>query len=197
MRIGYARVSTEDQKLDLQTAALQRARCDRIFTDLGLSGQSMARPGLTAALRTLRPGDTLVVWRLDRLGRSLMNLVQVVEDLGRQGIDFMSLTEAVDTTSPGGRLVFHMMAALAEFERNLISERTRAGMNAARDKGRHLGRPPALSAKDILSARISVCQRGEDLNAVAARFRVSPRTMRKWLASGQSGQAGGTVAGQV
>lgn len=196
MRIGYARVSTEDQKLDLQTAALQRARCDRIFTDLGLSGQSMARPGLNAALKTLRRGDTLVVWRLDRLGRSLMNLVQVVEDLGRRGIDFMSLTEAVDTTSPGGRLVFHMMAALAEFERNLISERTRAGMNAARDKGRHLGRPPALSDKDILSARVSVCQRGEDLNTVAARFRVSPRTMRKWLASGRPGPKGGTVAKQ-
>lgn len=137
--LGYARVSTDEQKLDLQLHALREAGCNRLFVDKGISGGESDRPGLTKALTSLRPGDTLVVWRLDRLGRSLINLIQLIETLGRHGINFRSLNENIDATSSGGRLIFHMMAALCEFERTLISERTKAGMDAARRRGRRKG----------------------------------------------------------
>ncbi|MGU3401323.1 recombinase family protein [Brucellaceae bacterium D45D] len=140
-KIGYARVSTQEQKLDLQINALSQAGCEKIFIDEGVSGTKADREGLKEAIRTLKRGDMLIVWRLDRLGRSLINLVELVEGLGQQGVEFRSLTENIDTSSSGGRLVFHMMAALAEFERSLISERTRAGMQAAKLKGKHVGRP--------------------------------------------------------
>ena len=153
MKIGYARVSTEDQKIDLQTVALKRAECHKVFTDHGISGRTLSRPGLDAAMSHLKRGDTLIVWRLDRLGRSLIGLVQLIDELGRRGVEFVSRAESIDTSSSGGRLVFHMMAALSEFERSLISERTRAGMDAARRKGRHMGRPPSLTPEDILEAR--------------------------------------------
>jgi DNA invertase Pin-like site-specific DNA recombinase len=146
MKIGYARVSTEEQCLDLQLTALKRAGCDTILSDHGASGSKFDRPGLNDALATLQPGDALVVWRLDRLGRSLSHLVEVVGDLGQQGIEFVSLTECIDTRSPTGMLMFHMIAALAEFERSLISERTRAGMAAARARGAKIGRPKAVRA---------------------------------------------------
>lgn len=181
MRIGYARVSTEDQRLDMQTLALKKANCDKVFSDHGISGSTISRPGLDSALAALKKGDTLVVWRLDRLGRSLMNLVQMVDMLGKRGVDFVSLNELIDTSTSGGRLVFHMMAALSEFERTLISERTRAGMDAARRKGQHVGRPPSLSHDEIVEARTAVAIGGEDIPTVAARYNVSPRTMRKWL----------------
>lgn len=181
MRIGYARVSTEDQKIDLQTLALRQARCDKVFLDHGISGGTRNRPGLDAALATLGEGDTLIVWRLDRLGRSLMGLVQVIDELGKRGVNFHSLTEAIDTSSSGGKLVFHMMAALSEFERTLISERTRAGMDAARRKGRHVGRPRALSHDDIAAACAAIHVDGEDIRTVAARYNVSARTMKRWL----------------
>jgi DNA invertase Pin-like site-specific DNA recombinase len=131
-KIGYARVSTDEQNLSLQIDALKAVGCEKIFSDQGISGSLASRPNLNRALRTLRPGDKLVVWRLDRLGRSLVNLIQLLDQLGEKGVRFHSLNENIDTTSSGGRLVFHMMAALAEFERTLISERTRAGMAAAR-----------------------------------------------------------------
>jgi DNA invertase Pin-like site-specific DNA recombinase len=140
-KIGYARVSTDDQKLDLQMNALDAAGCTRIFTDKGISGSKDERSGLTAARLALERGDTLVVWRLDRLGRSLNHLIKVIDELGKLGVQFQSLTENLDTTSAGGRLVFHIMAALAEFERALISERTKAGMQAAKARGVHVGRP--------------------------------------------------------
>ncbi|WBO58473.1 recombinase family protein [Acidocella sp. MX-AZ03] len=140
-KIGYARVSTDEQNLSLQIDALKAVGCEKIFSDQGISGSLASRPNLNRALRTLRPGDKLVVWRLDRLGRSLVNLIQLLDQLGEKGVRFHSLNENIDTTSSGGRLVFHMMAALAEFERTLISERTRAGMAAARAKGKHVGRP--------------------------------------------------------
>jgi DNA invertase Pin-like site-specific DNA recombinase len=146
MRIGYARVSTQEQNLDLQRDALQRAGCERIIEDTA-SGGKATRTGLAQALDLLRQGDVLVVWRLDRLGRTLKHLIELMADLKRQGIGFQSVTEAIDTTTPGGKLVFHIFGALAEFERNLIRERTQAGLQAARARGRKGGRPKALDGK--------------------------------------------------
>ncbi len=139
MQIGYARVSTEEQTLHLQRDALQAASCDRLFTDTA-SGANAERPGLTEALDHLRAGDTLVVWRLDRLGRSLKHLIETVAQLAERGIGFKSLTEQIDTTTSGGKLIFHVFGALAEFERDVIRERTRAGLSAARARGRRRSR---------------------------------------------------------
>jgi DNA invertase Pin-like site-specific DNA recombinase len=144
LKIGYARVSTDVQRMDLQMDALKQAGCDQIFADQGISGASTERPGLQQAMDMLQKGDTLVVWRLDRLGRSLVNLVEYVSNLGKQDVEFRSLTESIDTSSSGGKLLFHMIAALAEFERSLISERTKAGMAAAKLRGKHVGRPPRI-----------------------------------------------------
>ena len=146
MRIGYARVSTTDQSLDLQTDALHAAGCARVFTDT-VSGAKVDRPGLAAALSTCRAGDTLVVWRLDRLGRSLPHLVETVRDLDARTVGFTSLQENIDTTTSGGSLVFHSFASLAEFERDLIRERTTAGLSAARARGRKGGRPKGVDQK--------------------------------------------------
>lgn len=146
MLIGYARVSTFEQDIDLQTDALKKAGCDNIFDDTA-SGATTERTGLTQALSYVRKGDTLVVWRLDRLGRSLRHLIDVIADLEKRGIGFHSLQESIDTTTSGGRLIFQIFGALAEFERNLIRERTQAGLKAARARGRLGGRPKALDAK--------------------------------------------------
>jgi len=181
-KIGYARVSTVEQSLSLQISALEAAGCDRIFSDGGFSGASADRPGLSAAMNALRPCDMLVVWRLDRLGRSLVHLVALINELSAREIEFRSLTENIDTSSAGGRLVFHMMAALAEFERSLISERTRAGMEAVRSTGRHLGRPSALSDDQRSAAIAAVINDGEALASVAIRFRVHTRTIRRVVA---------------
>ncbi len=186
MKIGYARVSTEEQKMDLQMQALQKAGCDKIFTDHGASGGSFEREGLEAAIASLRKGDVLVVWRLDRLGRSLSKLVEFMDNLGRQQIDFLSLSESIATGSSGGRLLFHMMAALAEFERSLISERTRAGMQAARQKGKHLGRRPSLSADQVDEAILAIEQNGEFITDVAHRFDVSRRSLTRLIKARQA-----------
>lgn len=146
MLIGYARVSTSDQHLDLQTDALQAAGCERLYTDT-VSGAKVDRPGLAAALSTCRPGDTLAVWKLDRLGRSLPHLVETVRDLVARGVGFRSLQESIDTTTSGGKLIFHIFASLAEFERDLIRERTNAGLSAARARGRKGGRPKGVDTK--------------------------------------------------
>ena len=143
MLIGYARVSTDDQKLNLQQDALRAAGCEKIFEDY-LSGAKFARPGLNSAIEIARARDTLVVWRLDRLGRSLKDLIQLTETLKERSIGLHSLQEAINTTSSSGQLVFHLFGALAEFERNLIRERTQAGLTAARARGRKGGRPKAL-----------------------------------------------------
>src|SRR3954466_11684681 len=140
MLIGYARVSTNDQTLDLQQDALTKAGCEKIFTDT-VSGATTERKGLDQALTKLRAGDTLTVWRLDRLGRSLPHLITTITSLEKQGIGFKSLTENIDTTTSGGKLIFHIFGALAEFERNLIRERTLAGLEAARARGRTGGKP--------------------------------------------------------
>ena len=151
--IGYARVSTSDQNPALQLDALEAAGCARVFTDHA-SGSLDRRPQLDACLDHLRPGeDTLIVWRLDRLGRSVRHLIDVVNDLDSRGVGFRSLTESIDTTTAGGKLVFHVFAGLAEFERSIISERTRAGLASARARGRHGGRPPKLSPAQFATAR--------------------------------------------
>ena len=181
MKIGYARVSTEEQKMDLQMQALTRVGCDKIFEDHGVSGKTFERRGLEAALLELQKGDMLVVWRLDRLGRSISKLVELMDQLGGRGIEFHSLSENIDTSSSGGRLVFHMMAALAEFERALISERTRAGMQAARIKGQHLGRRPSLSSEQVDQAILAIDVKGEILGEVAQRLDVSRRSLKRLI----------------
>ena len=143
MLVGYARVSTTEQTLDLQFDALKKAGCSKIFTDTA-SGAKTERKGLDEALSYVREGDTLVVWRLDRLGRSLTHLIETVSQLDNRKIGFKSLTEQIDTTTSGGKLIFHIFGALAEFERNLIRERTNAGLQAARARGRVGGRPKKL-----------------------------------------------------
>lgn len=175
-RIGYARVSTDEQDLALQRDALRAAGCARVFCDEGVSGAEPDRPALKAALRALRPGDVLVTWRLDRLGRSLAHLIELIGQLEKRGVGFHSLSEAIDTTTAGGRLIFHVMGALAEFERALIGERTRAGMAAARARGRRLGRPPKLTAAKA-AAIVAAVSSGQPVDAVARRFRVSPSTV--------------------
>jgi DNA invertase Pin-like site-specific DNA recombinase len=152
MLIGYARVSTHDQTLNLQQDALQKAGCTRIFTDTA-SGAKAERKGLDEALNYVRKGDTLVVWRLDRLGRSLPHLIATMTGLEEWGIGFKSLTENIDTITSGGKLIFHIFGALAEFERNLIRERTQAGLSAAKARGKKGGRPKTLTGK-----RLSIAQ---------------------------------------
>src|SRR3954470_18560593 len=152
MLIGYARVSTLDQTLALQQDALTQAGCEHLYTDT-VSGSVTDRPGLANALSHLRTGDTLVVWRLDRLGRSLSHLIETVRQLQDQGVGFRSLQEQIDTTTSGGKLVFHVFGALAEFERDLIRERTHAGLQAARARGRLFGRPKALSLRQVKQLR--------------------------------------------
>ena len=146
MLIGYARVSTHEQNLDLQKDALKQAGCDKIFVD-EVSGVQAARPGLEKAMEILREGDVLAVWRLDRLGRSLKHLIELISHLEENKIGFKSITETIDTTTTGGRLVFHIFGALAEFERNLIRDRTMAGLEAARARGKKGGRRYKLSDK--------------------------------------------------
>jgi len=174
--IGYARVSTAEQTLNLQRDALREAGCEKIFADRGVSGSLSSRPGLDRALAWLRPGDTLIVWKLDRLGRSLSHLVQTIAALGERGVNFRSLSDPIDTQSPGGRLVLHIMAAIAEFERALVIERTRAGLEAARWRGKKLGRPRLLTVKHVARAR-RLLDAGETRDAVARRFGVSLSTL--------------------
>lgn len=179
MRIGYGRVSTDDQNFALQQDALLRAGCSRIFADHGLSGSRADRPALKKALLALGPGDVLVVWRLDRLGRSLTHLIDVMSELERRGIGFCSLTEAIDTTTPGGKLVFHIMGALAEFERELISQRTKAGIEAARARGKRPGRPPSLTPEQVAHARVEVAAERSTITALAGIYGVTPLTLSR------------------
>jgi len=177
-RIGYARVSTEEQHLDLQRNALQRAGCGVLYEETA-SGKNVARPELENCRKALRSGDTLVVWRLDRLGRSLTDLIHIVEELDRSGVAFESLTEKIETASAAGKLVFHVFAALAEFERSLIRERTHAGLAAARARGRAGGRKPKLSEKQI--REIKTLLRDPDIRVadVARRYGISRTTLYK------------------
>jgi len=179
MLIGYARVSTEDQNLGLQLDALTHAGCERIFQDEGISGAVTDRLALNDALTALTPGDVLVTWKLDRLGRSLAHLISITARLEAEGIGFRSLSEAIDTTTASGRLLFHVMGAMAEFERSLISERTRAGMAAAKARGQHLGRERKVTDKDALWAKDALEAGRLSREEVARTLRVSPITLER------------------
>jgi len=192
MLVGYARVSTQDQKPELQLDALQAAGCEKVFVEKA-SGAQRERPELKAALDYVRDGDTLVVWKLDRLARSMKQLIETVEGLEEKGIGFRSLTEAIDTTTAGGKLVFHVFGALAEFERSIIRERTRAGLDAARARGRKGGRPTKLKEKDLKAARAMLADKSITVEEIARQLRVSPATLYRHLpaARAQVAEAGG------
>jgi DNA invertase Pin-like site-specific DNA recombinase len=184
VNIGYARVSTAEQNLTLQTDALEAAGCERVFVEAA-SGAQRDRPELERALDYMRPGDTLVVWKLDRLARSMRQLIDTVELLQSKGMGFRSLTEAIDTTTAGGMLVFHIFGALAEFERAMIRERTRAGLEAARARGRKGGRPRSLTPKNIAMARSMLRDPGITVADVADALGVSPATLYRHLPGGR------------
>ena len=183
MVIGYARVSTQEQSIDLQRDALSKAGCEQIYTDT-MSGAKAERPGLNEALTYMRPGDVLVVWKLDRLGRSLKNLIEVVTDLGSRGIGFRSLTESIDTTTSIGNFFFHVFGALAEFERDLIRERTQAGLAAARARGRKGGRPRAKGLNDEKKLAMALALYNDKSNSVkdiCRTFGVSHATFYRYI----------------
>lgn len=178
-QIGYARVSTTDQDFALQLDALAAGGCDQVFEDRA-SGAKADRPGLAQALAYVRPGDVLVVWKLDRLGRSMSHLVDTVRELDGRGIGLRSLTEQIDTTTPGGRLIFHVFGALGQFERDLIRERTRAGLTAAAARGRHGGRKPVVTAEKLSKAQ-SLIAKGLTTREAATRVKVGKTALYKAL----------------
>jgi len=182
--VGYARVSTADQDPALQLDALAKAGCTRVFQDKA-SGAKADRAGLMAALAFVREGDVLVVWKLDRLGRSLPHLIETVNALETRGIGFRSLTEAIDTTTPGGRLIFHIFGALGQFERDLIRERTRAGLDAAIARGRRGGRKPVVTDEKLRRARALISQ-GFTVREAAARIKVSKTAL--YVALGEASE---------
>ncbi|AUZ67327.1 recombinase family protein [Citrobacter sp. CFNIH10] len=182
MQIGYVRVSTNEQNTDLQREALERSGCEQIFEEK-MSGTVANRPALKKLLRTLKEGDTLVVWKLDRLGRSMRNLVLLVDELRQRGIHFRSLTDSIDTSSPMGRFIFHIMSALAEMERELIVERTLAGLAAARAKGRVGGRRPKLSTEQWAQAGRLIAA-GEPRRRVVIIYDVGMSTLYKKFPAG-------------
>jgi DNA invertase Pin-like site-specific DNA recombinase len=190
MLIGYARISTQEQTLNLQKDTLQQAGCTKIFTDTA-SGTKAERKGLEQALAYVRKGDTLVVWRLDRLGRSLPHLISTMTDLEERGIGFKSLTENIDTTTSGGKLVFHIFGALAEFERNLIKERTQAGLVAARARGRKGGRPKVLNGRQLGIAQ-DLYERRYPIMEICKTLKISKATLYRSIRSGEKDQRSGS-----
>jgi DNA invertase Pin-like site-specific DNA recombinase len=187
MLIGYARVSTHEQTLTLQQDALQKAECSKIFTDTA-SGAQIERKGLEEALTYVRKGDTLVVWRLDRLGRSLPHLIATMTDLEERDIGFKSLTENIDTTTSGGKLIFHIFGALAEFERNLIRERTQAGLTAARARGRIGGRPKALTGRQLSIAQSLYDDPKNSIADICRMLKISKVTLYRSIKIGERSQ---------
>jgi DNA invertase Pin-like site-specific DNA recombinase len=185
MLIGYARVSTHEQTLALQQDALQKAGCIKIFTDTA-SGAKTERKGLEDVLNYVRKGDSLVVWRLDRLGRSLPHLIATMTDLEGRGIGFKSLTENIDTTTSSGKLIFHIFGALAEFERNLIRERTQAGLSAARARGRKGGRPNALTARQISIAQSLYTDNKTSIPEICRTLKISEVTLYRHINTKES-----------
>src|SRR5512147_868303 len=184
MFIGYARISTADQTLNLQKDALQQAGCARIFTDTA-SGAKQERVGLDEALSYVRKGDTLVVWRLDRLGRSLSHLIETIAGLENRRIGFKSLTESIDTTTSGGKIIFHIFGALAEFERDSIRERTQAGLTAARARGRKGGRPKALTPKKAQQALTLYNERNSTIDDICNTLNISRATFYRYIKTHQ------------
>ena len=176
MKIGYARVSTQDQKLNLQTDALEKAGCEKIFTDTA-SGAKDNRVGLMEAVEFCRSGDSLVVWKLDRLGRSLKHLIETINFLHKKRVGFVSLQESIDTTTSGGKLIFHVFGALAEFEREIIRDRTRAGLTSARKRGKLGGRPKSLTKRQIAMAKKLLADPNNNVQEVCDQFKVSRSTL--------------------
>lgn len=185
MLVGYARVSTKDQSPEMQIQLLNKIGCQRIFTEQA-SGAQRDRPELKAALEYMRPKDTLVVWKFDRLARSLKQLIDTIEYLDKRQMGLRSLTEEIDTTSTGGRLIFHVFSALAEFERGLIRERTLAGLNAAAKLGRFGGRPPALKADDLMMVKTLLQNPDITVEEIAKSMKVNPSTIYRHLPGGKS-----------
>ena len=180
-KIGYARVSTEGQTLAPQIDQLEAAGCSHIYSDHGASGAKADRVGLNEALDALKPGDVLVVTKLDRLGRSLHFLIETMQALAERGVGFQSLSDGIDTTTSGGRLVFHIFGAIAEFERDLIQERTIAGLQAARRRGKKLGRPRALSEEQVAHARREIAADRETIGGMAQILGVDRNTLSRAL----------------
>jgi DNA invertase Pin-like site-specific DNA recombinase len=180
MKYGYARVSTSDQNTALQLSALKKAGCKRVFQDEGISGATTKRPALARCLKALQSGDTLIVWKLDRLGRSVRDLIHMLDDFKDRGVKFRSLTEAIDTETPTGRAMWQMIGVLAELERSLIGERTRAGLKAARDRGVKVGRKLKLTASQLTHAR-RLIEQGERPVTVARSFSVGRSTLYRAL----------------
>src|SRR5213082_588083 len=180
MYVGYARVSTQDQTLNLQKDALEKIGCSKIFTDTA-SGATVERKGLEEARAYVREGDTLVVWRLDRLGRSLKHLIETITKLNNRKIGFKSITENIDTTTSGGKLIFHIFGALAEFERDIIRERTNAGLEAARTRGKLGGRPKALSPEKIKLARKLYADKSTSVAEICGMLGISRHTLRRYV----------------
>ena len=190
MLIGYARISTQEQTLNLQLDALKKSGCEKIFTDTA-SGSQAERKGLEDALAFARAGDTIVVWRLDRLGRSLKHLIETITRLAERQIGFKSLTENIDTTTSGGKLIFHVFGALAEFERDIIKERTQAGLLAARARGRVGGRPRALTEKEIAIAQALYADPDKSIKDICQALRISKMTLYRYVEPGKRGKAVG------
>ncbi|MCX7089839.1 MAG: recombinase family protein [Legionellales bacterium] len=182
MLVGYARISTNDQNLRMQEDALKAAGCEELYTDIA-SGVKAERPGLNNALSYLRKGDTLVVWKLDRLGRSLGNLIQIIKDLSKKEIGFKCLQENIDTTTSGGQLIFHIFGALAQFERELIKERTQAGLKAARVRGRLGGRPALLNKQQVKKLRDHYEKGDLSINEICKLFNITKPTLYRYLRS--------------
>src|SRR2546426_6514799 len=180
MLIGYARVSTQEQTVNPQTDALEKIGCTKIFTDT-TSGSTTERKGLDEALAYVREGDTLVVWRLDRLGRTLKHLIETITDLSKRHIGFKSLTESIDTTTSGGKLIFHIFGALAEFERDLIRERTQAGLLAARARGRKGGQPKALTPKQAVIAQALYDDKSNAISDICKTLNISRATLYRYI----------------
>jgi DNA invertase Pin-like site-specific DNA recombinase len=184
MLIGYARISTHDQTLSLQKDALEKAGAEKIFTDT-VSGTKVERKGLTQALSHLRPGDTLVVWRLDRLGRALRHLIDTITELHDRGVGFKSLTENIDTTTSGGKLVFHIFGALAEFEREIIRERTQAGLQSALARGKVGGRPKALTPKEVQILRNMAADKSLTVSDICKTLGIGRTTFYRYVKAGE------------
>lgn len=184
--IGYARVSTQGQELDLQLDALRAAGCQRIFEDRGVSGAKATRPGLDALVRYVRDGDVLTVYKLDRLGRNVSHLLAFVEELSKRKVGFRSLTEQLDTTTPGGRLLFHLFASLSQFERDLIAERTNAGLVAAAARGRKGGRPRSVTPEKLARAKELMVDRKLTTPEIARRLKVSKSALYDALAESKT-----------
>ena len=178
-KIGYVRVSDKEQTEDLQIDALKQAGCDVIYGDHDVSGAITKRQGLDELLASLQQGDTLCVWKLDRLGRSTIHLLQMLDDLRKRGIDFQAITQGIDTTTAVGRMLYGQLAVFAEFEREQISERTKAGMRAAKARGKHIGRPKKLSDAQIACARAKIASRQHTITHIARSYGVAPLTISR------------------